>query len=658
MTPPIHTWERRHARLKTLADSINDSARMARGSLSLLLLVALYLGLTLVASNDENLLVNAQVALPQTGVGISIVQSYIFAPPIFLYLHVQTLYLLSVLAGKVQTFETTLTTDFPSATTQDEQNDFNAEREEYREWLSSFTFVQLFRPDNISLVPTVLIWIGTAVIPLLLLLAIAISFVRYQSLMATVSHHIMLLLDLLFVILFIRRDLKHTLVKLPSLAMDMLKVIWTFGLMFILILIFNSFPPRYNFITVEEDRNRIWRDSINSSLKDNLLDAGPCIWWGLCRYLDVSRKRLVKTRPKDVEDVVSLDLRNRNLRFAKLQSTQLQNADLTRAKLQGSDLSGSGLQGVDLSKAHLQSADLSFSKLQGAGLWNAWLQGASLYHAQLQGAHLNRAKLQGVSFSFAQLQGADLSSAQLQGTTFLQAQLQGAKLINAQLQGAELLGARLQGADLFGAQLQGADLTKAQLQGADLSKAQLQDSEHMLTTPRFVPISMCRTSFKWNKDEARKKYLDKLLCEMSEDMKSANIKPSDIKPAWGDYATLENHLQKRIVHKSKSLNSDDLVDNILPNQSNYSRIWPQWTLDFACQNEYAARSTMNRLETYYYFGCERESRPGARQNVQGYPIQTIFHTLDNARDNKEDCSGLRNIPDDEWDNFAHKLNQF
>ena len=56
--------EEQRARLHRLADSINDTARMTRTSLSLMLLVALYLGLTLVASTDENLLLNGQVTPP------------------------------------------------------------------------------------------------------------------------------------------------------------------------------------------------------------------------------------------------------------------------------------------------------------------------------------------------------------------------------------------------------------------------------------------------------------------------------------------------------------------------------------------------------------------------------------------------------------------
>ena len=97
--------EAQYQRLRTLTDSVNDTARTARTTLSLLLLVALYLALTLGASTDENLLRNGQVVLPQVGVGLSIVQSYIYAPLIFLLMHGHALFMLSVLARKVRTFE-------------------------------------------------------------------------------------------------------------------------------------------------------------------------------------------------------------------------------------------------------------------------------------------------------------------------------------------------------------------------------------------------------------------------------------------------------------------------------------------------------------------------------------------------------------------------
>ena len=81
--------EEQRERLRALADSINESARMARATNSLFLFVALYLALTLLSTTDENLLRNGQVVLPQVGAGISVVQSYVLAPVVFLYLHAQ-----------------------------------------------------------------------------------------------------------------------------------------------------------------------------------------------------------------------------------------------------------------------------------------------------------------------------------------------------------------------------------------------------------------------------------------------------------------------------------------------------------------------------------------------------------------------------------------
>jgi len=71
----IHQNEARNARLRALADSINDTARMARTTLTLALVVALYLGVTPLSSSDLNLFLNGQVVLPQVGVGVSVVQS-------------------------------------------------------------------------------------------------------------------------------------------------------------------------------------------------------------------------------------------------------------------------------------------------------------------------------------------------------------------------------------------------------------------------------------------------------------------------------------------------------------------------------------------------------------------------------------------------------
>ncbi len=186
----IHRNEARNAHLRALADSINDTARMARATLTLALVVALYLGVTLLSSTDLNLFLNGQVVLPQVGTGVSVVQSYIFAPPVFVYLHVQALFMLGVLARTVQAYDRALEDE---GITRDRQD-------EYWDWLSAFAFVQLFRLQHAIWHPSRLLsWLGTNVVPLGLLFAVSMSFVRYQSESITWFHHGLFIADLIFV---------------------------------------------------------------------------------------------------------------------------------------------------------------------------------------------------------------------------------------------------------------------------------------------------------------------------------------------------------------------------------------------------------------------------------------------------------------------------
>lgn len=166
-----------------LVESINDTARMARTMLSLLLVAALVVVLILSFSSDENLFRDVSVDLPQVGIGISIKQSYIVAPLIFLYLHLQVLYLLSVLARKMWAFRKL----GPVA------------RQRHFDSLSAFVFIQLFRDRHVPLFPWLLLWFGVVVIPLVLLFAMDLSFVRYQSDRITIGHHIIFIVDLVFV---------------------------------------------------------------------------------------------------------------------------------------------------------------------------------------------------------------------------------------------------------------------------------------------------------------------------------------------------------------------------------------------------------------------------------------------------------------------------
>ena len=181
--PTVQTDE-----LRTLTDSINGNANVARTVIALLLLLALYLFLTLAASTDRNLLLDGQVLLPQLGVGLAVSTSYVLAPPVFIYLHLHAMMALATLARQMRTYDTLVRAGGGRSSAPP----WN--------WLSAFPFIQMYVPNvGTTLVSRLIVWLTVAVLPLLLLAAIDVSFLRYQSWSITLFHHSILVLDFLVV---------------------------------------------------------------------------------------------------------------------------------------------------------------------------------------------------------------------------------------------------------------------------------------------------------------------------------------------------------------------------------------------------------------------------------------------------------------------------
>ena len=225
----------------------------------------------------------------------------------------------------------------------------------------------------------------------------------------------------------------------------------------------------------------------------------PLLGW-FPRNLNVTDTDLVVDR--DVSPGgTSLSLRGRDLRFARLDRTDLHQADLTGSNLDGASLVGADLRAVSMSCEDLKAllltdgrraakctsargANLAKARLAGARMLGIDLRDARLEEAQLEGAQLSHAIISGATFASARLDGADLSGAWLQGANFILASLQGADFSGARLQMADFAGASLQGANLSlaglqlaglrDAELDGANLQMARLAGADLSGAKLQ----------------------------------------------------------------------------------------------------------------------------------------------------------------------------------------
>ena len=545
--------EARHERLKALADSINETARMARATVALLLTAALYLGFTLLSSTDENLLLNAQVAVLQVGFGMALEQSYIFGPPIFLYLHVQGLFLLSILARKVQGFKDALDQELS------EIPDSYRVRQEYWNWLSAFAFVQLFRRDGgFHFVPRSLMWISMEAIPLLLLFIVDLSFVRYQYWEITYSHHTVFILDLVFVIWYSSwgskgasdrsgsnlgrwfssgcrwRRLKEEITSCLAAIWILLRL--AIACIMTLLLCLHAHPPSFDIKSVEkisfdiknrrdeamreisrrgismevmsirkismkemfegvmvQRRNRIWRLDDESEISDNVKN--------LIEY-DIMNEDKWQSESLQGKDVNKLDigpcqrwgLACRYLSVKGLWLVSARPVDVSIPKIDESDEGSSeSIQWSSLNELSLAGRNLRFADFRFAKL-----QGANLEGAELQGANLDRANLRDADLSRAKMDGALLSAAELQDANLSKARLRSANLQRAKLQRATLNGAKLWNANLTNARLQRADFSEAKLQGANMKSvymdiASLYDAK--LTCTNLQGAKLRGTSF-------------------------------------------------------------------------------------------------------------------------------------------------------------------
>lgn len=535
----IHQNDARNARLRALADSINETARMARTTLTLALLVALYLGVTLLSSTDLNLFLNGKVVLPQVGVGVSVVQSYIFAPPVFVFLHVQALFILGVLARKVSSFDKALADEGIKVERQ----------EEYWNWLSAFAFVQVFHRDAAhSLASRLLTWLATNVIPLGLLFAIDVSFVRYQSYEITGLHHGLLLLDLFFIVRFneqVFRGGRH-IWKQGLNSGTMRKGIWQAmtGFATILLIIFAN-PPTFNLETSEDDGNRIRRSSTapttppsNTNFSfaaallevmtgtrkfgerlaegENPFDAGPCEWWGAgCRYLDVSGESLLeepaerlfllstsdasedKIRALRRENSTPLFAAHRNFRFADFDGVFAPRINLQGADLRGSvanpwpnftdraDFTGANFQAASLDGADWDKALLDESVLIGTSAIEAKFSESSFQRAfsgcvtfdGLINANSHCTSFWGVVAEKANFKGAIFLAVDLRAKSFKYSDFRNALFGSSFLDMSVLSGGNFTGANFIGSYLRGASLQGANFKGANFARVSFQGAD-------------------------------------------------------------------------------------------------------------------------------------------------------------------------------------
>ena len=503
----------------SLLEAVNESSDTVHTGWLIFIGIMSYLLVAVAGVTHKDLLLSRDIPLPLLQVPIELTKFFLFAPIVLVLFHVGIVTQLVMLARK--------TLELDKALQILEVSDRRTHP--LRLELHNFFFVQAIAgPDRSRIVGGLLhglSWLSLVVLPVVLLLYVQISFLPYHDVTITWAHRIALVVDVGMLALlgvFLSRPEQ-------SLGRALVRAGVGHPLTSIVTIAVLGGVAMFSFLvaTVPGERlDRLGQRLLGTPAAGTPGELGrgtaaygfvvPFLGWSVDgrlfglfeRNLNVTDQDLVND--KDVTPgEVTLIFRRRDLRYARLDRSDLHQADLAGANLDGASLVGTDLRGVSLhcadanmmllsgdrqaarcpsarganfTKARLSKASLIGLDLSGAWLEDADLADAKMTHAILMGtnfygAHLERADLsggvalQGANLGAAALQGADLNGAKLHGADLSSAGLQGANLDFASLHGASLAGAELEGASLFQAQMPGANLSDANVRAADLRLA-------------------------------------------------------------------------------------------------------------------------------------------------------------------------------------------
>ena len=476
-----------------LLDSVNETAKIARTSLLFFLVVALYLLIIVGTTTDLMLLRGEIVTLPLMEVGVPVVAFYIVAPLIFLLLHINLLLRLSQLTETVSQWTETVSR-------------WKKNPDGLKGAHSSLVFPVDFARLLLDGKPRWGLWVVVVtqiyILPIVVLLALQMSFLAYQSSSITFWHQLIVTADLVLLFLFVCfvRGTREKRKVERNYVLKMLFRMWGTVFSAGLVLIFTwaiAVVPNSGQETVGMNTDNFYSavdGSQEQSIKQQLLaclrQLSACVfadWWEgypIISYRPTRRFLNLTEQPIDLKEappeiVGALIIKKAKLKGeeAKLKGEEAKLKD-EEAKLKGEEaklkgeeakLKGEEAKSDSLCK-YIGELDLSGRQLNYARFYGSQFRCVKLESAKLHGADLSEAKLNGADLRLAKLHGANLSEAELHGANLSSAELHGADLFNAELHGADLYNAKLHGADLYKAELYGADLSNAELHGAGLSK--------------------------------------------------------------------------------------------------------------------------------------------------------------------------------------------
>lgn len=508
----------------SLLEAVNRSSDTAHTAWLIFMGIMTYLMIAVAGVTHTNLLLETPVSLPILQVDIPITQFFQFAPIVLVLFHLGVVSQLVLLARKALEFDHAIRLLETS----------NQRTHPLRLELHNLFFVQAIAGPSRSAVMGsflhLMSWLTLVILPVVLLLYIQVVFLPYHDAAITWTHRVSLIVDVLMLVLigvFLMRAetsfFKAFFRTTASHPVSFLLTTIVLGLVTVFSFFVATIPGEHldsvskQFFWQMDQSEDVAGPKYYSGYVVPLIpvDAEGALFGIFRRNLVVTDTDLVSDR--DVtEGEPTLKLRNRDLRYARLDRSDMHQADLT-----GADLSEASLDGTDLRNATLQCAEINALRLRndrvkakcvravgtnfaraelsaalmtgidarGASFEEAILEDADVVEALLGGANFSQARLdkanltggveaQGANFAIASLQGTNLNGARLFAADFRWASMQAVILDYARLEGALLEGSDMEAASLYKAHLQGADFKGAKMSAADLRGAQI-----WMTTP-------------------------------------------------------------------------------------------------------------------------------------------------------------------------------
>ncbi len=351
--------------LESFQKAVNEAAARVRGLWLGYVALLAYLFIAVGAVTHRDLLLQAPVKLPVLNVNLPLTGFFAVAPVFFLINHFYLLLQLLGLGRRVREFNDAIT----------KANLGGEDRRRERRKLDTFVIVQLLggtkeeREKLTGRFLNAISLITLVIAPILLLLFIQLQFLPYQSEGITWLHRIALGVDLTLLWIFwpsIRLGTWAPSRGTPIRAMTVTAIVFfacalaTFSGEFADGGVKRKEWTKLDHSSLSVEKFTLFGNSRAVNKREGLLPFSRTLSLADKKLIDLDKFDKIKKRHGDSKDSLkpwesgrTLDLRDRNLRGALFDRSDLRNVDLNSARLQGASLRSASLQGASLNSTFL-----------------------------------------------------------------------------------------------------------------------------------------------------------------------------------------------------------------------------------------------------------------------------------------------------------------